>query len=229
MSTTPKPVASRRTPRRERGDGLSRQVTVALRQAIVTGALQPGERLTEDGIAEEHGVSRIPVREAFRALEVEGFVTIEPFSGTFVSRLSDRDAADLLEVRQAIEVLAISRAATRRTEAQIHELDGILGAADAAFATGSTTDLVSLNGRFHLVLAEASGNATIVNLLDQLRHKVEWVYAAELDARARDSWAEHHRIVDSLRAADPLRASALMQAHITNAEAAYHRRAAPGA
>lgn len=209
---------------RVRGDGLSRQVTEDLRHAIVTGGLEPGARLTEDRVAADFGVSRIPVREAFRALEVEGFVTIEPFSGTFVARLDDRDAADLLEVRQAIEVLAVSRAATRRTEAQLQGLDDLIVEARAALGHADHASLVRLNGRFHLILAEASGNATLVNLLRQLQHKIEWVYAAELKARARASWAEHERIVDAVRAADSVHAASLVQAHITNAETAYRRR-----
>lgn len=207
------------------GRGRARQVTEQLRRAIITGVLAPGARLTEDRVAEEYHVSRIPVREAFRALEVEGFVNIEPYSGTFVASMSDQDAQDLLEVRQAIEVLAAGRAAIRRTEAQLSELEGIIDGARAALAAGDHAALVSLNGRFHLVMAQASGNETIEALLLQLQAKIEWVYAREIQARATDSWDEHVRIVDALRAGDPLRASMLVQAHITNAELAYRRRA----
>jgi DNA-binding GntR family transcriptional regulator len=202
-------------------------VTDAVRRAIVTGRYRPGERLTEDQLADEYGVSRVPVREALRSLEGEGFVRLAPYSGTFVAELSEVEAEDLLEVRAAIEVVAARRAAARRTPEQLAELRAIVKTARSSLQAGDYDRLVELNGRFHLVLAQASGNPSIHQLLQQLRAKIEWVYAADVRDRARASWKEHAELLDALEVADEDESARLTEIHIRNARAAYCRRRDP--
>jgi len=190
----------------------------------VTGHFRPGERLTEDRLAELYGVSRVPVREALRTLESEGFVRIAAYSGTFVAELSDVEAEDLLEVRAAIEVLAARRAAERRTAPQLVQMRAVLAKARPALGAGDFDRLVDLNGRFHLLVAQASGNASIHQLLDQLRAKIEWVYAADVRQRAAASWREHEALLAAVDAGDADEAGRLTEDHIRNARAAYRRR-----
>ena len=199
-------------------------VTDAVRRAIVTGRFPPGERLTEDRLAALYGVSRVPVREALRALEGEGFVLIAPYSGTLVAELSDVEAEDLLEVRAAIEVLAARRAAERRTPEQLAQMGAVLATARPALAAGDFDRLVELNGHFHLLVAQASGNGSIHQLLQQLRAKIEWVYAADVRDRAGASWNEHAALVGAFTAGDADEAGRLTEDHIRNARAAYRRR-----
>ncbi|MEA2825932.1 MAG: hypothetical protein QOG43_371 [Actinomycetota bacterium] len=202
-------------------------VTDAVRRAIVTGRYRPGARLTEDRLAVEYGVSRVPVREALRSLEAEGFVRIAPYLGTYVAELSDVEAEDLLEVRAAIEVLAARRAAARRTPEQLAELRRILAIAGPALDGGDYDRLVDLNGRFHLLVAHASGNSSLHQLVGQLRAKIEWVYAADVRDRAPASWLEHARILTALEGADAEEAARLTESHIHHARDAYARRHAP--
>jgi DNA-binding GntR family transcriptional regulator len=198
----------------------------AIRDRVIRGVYPPGHRLTEDELAEQFGVSRIPVREALRLLEGEGFVRVKPYSGTFVAQLTAQDAADLLEIRGVLEPLAASRAAETRTTAHLDGLRQVLLEGDAALAAGDLDLLAELNTRFHELLSEASGNTTLNQIIGTLRHKITWVYSLELPRRAADSWAEHRLIVNALERSDRDSAKALMVAHVRSAEAAYRLRAA---
>lgn len=203
---------------------LPASVTDAIRRGIVTGRYPPGARITEDRLAEEYGVSRVPVREALLALEAEGFVRIAPYAGSFVAELTDDEAEDLLEVRAVVEVLSARRAAERRTASQLEGMRLLLDEADRARRQRDFDELVELNGRFHLLVASASGNRSLLVLVNQLRTKIEWVYAADVRDRALASWREHAELVAAIDARDGDAAARLTDCHIRNARAAYHRR-----
>lgn len=196
----------------------------AIRERVIRGQYPPGHRLTEDDLAEQYGVSRIPVREALRLLEGEGFVRVIPYTGTFVAELTAQDAADLLEIRGVLEPLAAARAAQTRTPQHLDELRSILTEGNAALAQEDLELLAELNTRFHTLLTEASGNVTLNQIIGTLRHKITWVYSVELPRRAADSWAEHRLIIDALERADADSARALMVAHVRSAQAAYRLR-----
>jgi DNA-binding GntR family transcriptional regulator len=201
----------------------------AIRERVIRGVYPPGHRLTEDDLAEQYGVSRIPVREALRLLEGEGFVRVKPYSGTFVAELTAQDAADLLEIRGVLEPLAASRAAEQRSAAHLDALRDILSEGNAALAASPSADLerlAELNTQFHTLLTEASGNVTLNQIIGTLRHKITWVYSVELPRRAADSWAEHRLIINALERSDGDSARALMVAHVRSAQAAYRLRPA---
>jgi DNA-binding GntR family transcriptional regulator len=197
-----------------------------LRKAIISGTFRPGQQLVEDRLAEQYGTSRVPVREALRILEGEGYVLIRPYSGTFVDQLTEKDAEDLLEVRGALEPLAASRAATRRTPEQLVELREIMGLGTAAIEAGRLDLLPDLNARFHGVLIDASGNRSLKLVITQLQSKIDWVYSIGLPRRAADSWAEHRLILNAVEQSAVDSARALMAAHIHSAEEAYRLREA---
>jgi DNA-binding GntR family transcriptional regulator len=200
-------------------------VTDELRRSIVTRKFAPGERLTEEALAAAYGVSRVPIREALRTLEVEGFIRIEPYTGTIVATLSDQEALDLLEVRLAVEELACRRAASRRTERDLEELRGVVLAARDAIAAGDKERILELNSQFHLLLAAASGNSSLRQLIEQLQFKIQWVYSAQIIEQADDSWTEHEQLVDALAARDEDRAAMLIREDIGKAQAAYSHQA----
>jgi DNA-binding GntR family transcriptional regulator len=201
-------------------------LAAAIRDRVIRGFYPPGHRLTEDDLAEQYGVSRIPVREALRLLEGEGFVRVKPYSGTFVAELTAQDAADLLEIRGVLEPLAASRAAETRTDDHLDALRQILADGNAALALEDLEQLAELNTRFHAVLTEASGNTSLNQIIGTLRHKITWVYSVELPRRAADSWAEHRLIINALERSDADSARALMVAHVRSAQAAYSLRPA---
>jgi DNA-binding GntR family transcriptional regulator len=196
-------------------------VCAAVRRRIIVGEYSPGERLTEDALAEEYNVSRIPVREALRVLASEGFVRVRPYYGTFVAELSAGDADDLLEVRAALEPLAARLAAERRTPEQLAELKQIVADGSRATKEDRYEDVAVLNGRFHELLGVASGNTNLRGFIGELRDKIDWVYSVEVRRRARDSWGEHVEIVEAIDRRDAARAERLVYEHIEKATAAY--------
>ena len=101
-------------------------VSEALREAIIDGALKPGERLMEIQLADELGVSRTPIREAIRRLELEGFLIMVPRRGTYVADLSIKDINEVFEIRTALDVLAAGLAAERITEEELEKLERLL-------------------------------------------------------------------------------------------------------
>lgn len=222
------PRAAARAGAGEAGPGPTSHETVcaAIRRRIIVGEYSPGERLTEDALADEYNVSRIPVREALRVLASEGFVRVRPYYGTFVAELSAGDAVDLLEVRAALEPLAARLAAERRTPEQLAELRQIVAEGNTATKERRYDDVAVLNGRFHELLGVASANANLRAFIRELRDKIDWVYFADVRRRARDSWGEHVEIVDAVDRRDGAAAERLVHAHIEKAAAAYQRRGA---
>ncbi len=199
-------------------------VCAAVRHRIIAGDYRPGQRLTEDSLAEEHNVSRVPVREALRVLASEGFVRVQPYQGTFVAELSEGEANDLLEVRAALEPLAARLAAVRRTSDHLTELRQIIVEGARASEGRRFDEVGALNGRFHELLGVASANSSLADFIGQLRDKIDWVYSVEVKRRAQDSWREHVDIVDAVARRDADCAERLVHEHIDKATAAYRRR-----
>ncbi|MFD3698169.1 GntR family transcriptional regulator [Streptomyces sp. NPDC058646] len=197
-------------------------VCTAIRDDIVSGVFEPGSRLTEEVLARRYGVSRVPVREALRTLESEGFVTTRRHAGACVAEPTGQEAADLLELRMLLEPLAAARAARRRTEAHLKVLRGLVRLGQERARRGQGEDLRSLGAWFHETLAQASGSPGLIALLTQMRHKIAWMYVVGTPERPVESWAEHGAIVDAVARGDAERARALTAVHADRA-AAVHR------
>lgn len=192
-----------------------------LRQRILDGRLTQGERLFEDQLATDLDVSRNPVREALQALAAEGFVDLEPRRGARVATISTARAADLFEVREALEGLVARLAAQRKTPEQLAELQRIVAAGKASISSADLAALPDLNARFHGALGEAAHNALLADTLDRISHLVQWVYAKRISQRSVRSWDEHQRIVDAIAESDAQRAFIEACAHIAHARIAY--------
>jgi DNA-binding GntR family transcriptional regulator len=205
-------------------------VCTAIRDDIVSGTFAPGSRLTEELLARRYGVSRVPVREALRVLESEGFVTTRRHAGACVAQPSEREVADLLDIRALLEPLGAARAAQRRTEGHLKVLRGLVRLGQERAHRGHLGELRSLGDWFHETLAQASGSPSLAGLLVQLRRKVAWVHAVDPacqlappahgragrpdpSARAVESWAEHGALVDAVARGDADRARLLATAH----------------
>lgn len=199
-------------------------VCTAIREDIVSGVFERGSRLTEEVLARRYGVSRVPVREALRTLESEGFVVTRRHAGACVAEPTEQEAADLLEVRMLLEPLGAARAAHRRSDAHLKVLRGLVRLGQERARRGEGEDLRSLGAWFHETLAQASGSPGLIALLTQLRHKTTWMYAIESPARPADSWAEHGAIVDAVARGDAERARALTTQHAERAAGAYRLR-----
>ncbi|MCX5303237.1 MULTISPECIES: GntR family transcriptional regulator [Streptomyces] len=202
-------------------------VCTAIRDDIVSGVFEPGGRLTEEVLARRYGVSRVPVREALRTLESEGFVTTRRHAGACVAEPTEQEAADLLELRMLLEPLAAARAARRRTDAHLKVLRGLVRLGQERARRGQGEDLRSLGGWFHETLAQSSGSPGLIALLTQLRHKIAWMYVVEAPVRPAESWAEHGAIVDAVARGDAERARALTALHTDRAVGAHRLRLRP--
>ncbi|MFE3518734.1 GntR family transcriptional regulator [Streptomyces sp. NPDC059166] len=199
-------------------------VCTAIRDDIVSGVYERGSRLTEEVLARRYGVSRVPVREALRTLESEGFVVTRRHAGACVAEPTEQEAADLLEIRMLLEPLGAARAAQRRSDAHLKVLRGLVRLGQERVRRGEGEDLRSLGSWFHETLAQASGSPALIALLTQLRHKIAWMYAVEQPVRPADSWAEHGALVDAVARRDSERARAIATQHAERATAAHRLR-----
>jgi DNA-binding GntR family transcriptional regulator len=192
-----------------------------IRRRIVTGVLPQGERIREEEIAAELGVSRNPVREALQTLTHEGFVEIEPRRGARVMVLSDERAAHLFEVREVLEGLVARLAAERRTAAQLAAIERVTQAGLDALPSGALTELPALNTEYHARLVEAAGNPLLAEMLTDLTNVIQWMYMRRLLERGQWSWGEHAAIAAAIADRDGERAAELARDHIRNARDAY--------
>nr|WP_273482737.1 GntR family transcriptional regulator [Kribbella italica] len=191
-----------------------------LRRRIVDGDYAQGERLTENRLADDFGVSRNPVREALRVVESEGFVEILPRRGAVVATLDETAIRDLFAVRKQLETLAAGLAAERATEEDVARLRALLAEANAATDAEDFARVAELNSELHVAVIDISGNRWLASLSSAMYHHVHWVFRVGAAQRAPHSWEEHIRLVDAIAAGDADAAVAAASAHIDAAAAA---------
>jgi DNA-binding GntR family transcriptional regulator len=192
----------------------------SLREAIINGILEPGERLMEIQLAEEMGVSRTPVREAIRKLELEGFVVMIPRKGAYVAGISMKDIADVFEIRAALESLAAGLAAERITEEELEQLERTLVRNSEVTEINNLDALVDIDTDFHDVLYKASRNERLVQIISNLREQIQRFRKASLShpGRMKDALGEHKKMVEAISERNVELAQNLAREHIENAE-----------
>ncbi|MBB3007590.1 GntR family transcriptional regulator [Cupriavidus alkaliphilus] len=218
MSLTPPPAA----PAEPLSLGASHSplfalVTDKLREGILNGKYAPGERLVENKLSAELGVSRIPVREALRALASEGLVLIEPRRGATVASLSPVIAREMVEVRATLEGLNAKLAAQRRDPALVAELETVLRQGMEAAAQGRADELLALNTRFHEVLGTIAANSVLQEMMRSLRERTAVLFGPANVVRARQNWDEHAQILQAVIAGDADLAALLAARHVYSA------------
>lgn len=193
----------------------------SLVDAIRHGKLKPGERLVEVELAQKFGVSRTPIREALRQLEVEGLVVHLPRLGAVVRSLDYAEVMELYEMRAVLEGTAARLAARAASEVEIVELNALNN--EMANAGEDTTAVYSLNREFHLTLLDAAKNRFLTKAMASLQKTLLILGPSTLAERERadEAVAEHEALLDALRRRDGAAAENIMRAHI---EAAHRRR-----
>jgi DNA-binding GntR family transcriptional regulator len=169
-----------------------------IRSMITTGQLSPGERLYEENLAEQLGVSRNPVREAIRALEATGLVEVLPRRGAYVSKLDYEQAMQLMELRSVIEAYAAELAAKRRTDEHIARLREIINTGRDAWQRNDLVKAAEAHRDFYIGIEEASGNQYLKTVVGPLRHQTELVFSLLADVRGVLGWAEHEKILEAI-------------------------------
>lgn len=184
-----------------------------IRNEIIDGVRQPGSRLVERDLAEELGMSRLPIRDALRVLVSEGLVTPRPRSWATVREFSATDITDLLEVRAALETMAFSLAAQRHTEAGLAQLREVL---DEELAAAAAQDFVAARragAKFHEVVIALAGNELLLEVQGSLASRMRWLLAQhdELDLMAH----EHELLFDAIAGRDLAQIEGLVQRHLS--------------
>ena len=195
-------------------------VSETLRQAIVEGVLQPGERLMEIQMAEELGVSRTPVREAIRKLEQEGFVVMVPRRGTYVADLSLKDINEVFEIRTALDVLAAGLAAERITDEELEESERLLVHIGEYIEMQDMDKIIDADSQFHDLLYKASRNDRLVGIINNLREQLTRFRSISISypGRLQNTWEEHRRLLEAIAQRDAEQAMQIAREHMENAE-----------
>ncbi|MBC9784175.1 GntR family transcriptional regulator [Heliobacterium chlorum] len=191
-----------------------------LREAIISGILKPGERLMEIQLAEEMGVSRTPVREAIRKLELEGFVVMVPRKGAYVAGISVKDITDVFELRASLEALAAGLAAQRITEEETEQMERLLVKTASYFDEEKIDELVEVDIDFHDMVYRASRNQRLVQIIGNLREQLRRFRTTSLShpGRIKEAWEEHSKMVEAIADRNVALAQTLAWEHIENAE-----------
>jgi DNA-binding GntR family transcriptional regulator len=200
---------------------LARIATDRIRGQILSGKLKPGERLVEDRLSIELGVSRVPVREALLGLSREGLVRLEPRRGASVAEVTPQIVDELVEVRALLEGLNARLAARRHDPEIVSLLRDTLERGNAAAKDGSQEELSRLTAEFHERLTEASRNSVLADTMRSLRERTSLAFALNGRRRARDDWQEHSGILAAVIAGDEELAALLATRHVQNAAAAF--------
>ena len=189
-----------------------------LREAILKGELKPGERLMELQLASKLGVSRTPIREAIRMLELEGLAVTIPRKGAEVAKMTVKDMEDVLEVRESLDELAAKIACNKITEEQLQTLSKVKDAFEESTKTTDIKQIAMYDEKFHDVIYESTGNVRLVNLLNNLReqiyrYRVEYLKNVEVYPRLIE---EHETILKALQDRNQELVVEAMRDHVEN-------------
>lgn len=198
------------------------QVYSALRDAIIQGRLKAGERIVEDRVCSELGVSRSPLREALRRLEGDGLVAIVPRQGAVVAELTDQDGMELFAVREVLEGLAAKLAAKHITAGELAQLESLCNRMEQSIQARQMSTVVELHSQLHELITEASRNRWIREFVTSVRTHIRRIYRSSIEnpERAQRSLAEHRLILEALRQGDSRRAERLAREHVQHARKA---------
>ncbi|MFI5805504.1 GntR family transcriptional regulator [Streptomyces sp. NPDC051561] len=196
----------------------SDRITRHLRDEIVDGVRAPGSKLVERELAAELGVSRLPIRDALKALVTEGLVTPRPRTWAVVREFSPTDIADLDEVRSALDTLTFRLAAQRRTRAGLEELRAALDAELEAARRGDAVMARRAAADFHETVTTLAANELLCELERGLRSRLRWLLVRHDDLM--DVAKEHEGLYDAIAARDVPRVEALVLKHLETGRSA---------
>ncbi len=194
---------------------IAEQVAAALRQEIATGRLAAGTKLRQVELAQRFGVSTTPVREAFALLQRDGLVQIDPHRGVTVFQPTAQDLVEHYEIRMALEMLAVEKAAACFQAVDAPPLVALL---EEMRATSDAALYVARNQQFHLRLYRLAGRSRLITMIAELRYAsnayLQLYAAADVPRDALRLDAEHHEILAACQARDPARAAHAVRCHL---------------
>lgn len=191
-----------------------------LRQAILRGEMEPGERLMEIQLSQKLGVSRTPIREAIRKLELEGLVIMIPRKGAEVAHITEKDMRDVLEVRSTLEELAVTLACKSVTPDKIEALKAANKVFESAIISKDVVNIVDADVSFHDIIYAMTDNQRLIQIINNLREQM-YRYRLEYvkDARTHSILiSEHNDIIQKLQDKNVEDAKTVVRQHINNQE-----------
>ncbi len=203
----------------ESSKSLHGKVFEQLENDILSGKYKSGDCLNEIKLTEEMGVSRTPIREAFRQLELEGLIAYTPNRGVVVRGLSVEDIRDIYQIRLMIEGMTARRAAENITDEQISELGQIIELEEFYTNKADALQISKLDTQFHEMIYRASGSRLLTKTLKEFHHYIKNTRNISLSniERAKKTYAEHKVIFEAIRDRDRELSEILMEQHVRNA------------
>lgn len=197
----------------------------ALRSAIMTGELPPGQRLVIDDIARRLEVSAIPIREALQSLQAEGLVVSAPHVGATVATVSQDEIHEVFAIMEGLETVAVREAARRLTPEQGEQVAALVSEMDALVQAREYERWAALNGKLHRSIGDVAAMPLLVEMTDRVLSRWERLrrhyFQGVLVPRVEQAQREHRELLQALLARDPDQAERLVRAHNRNARTAY--------
>jgi DNA-binding GntR family transcriptional regulator len=191
-----------------------------LREAILKGELKPGERLMELQLAAKLGVSRTPIREAIRMLELEGLAVTTPRKGAEVARMTEKDMEDVLQIRKVLDELAVQLACDKINASHLKAMESAIRTFEEASKARNVKQVAQADEAFHDAIYQAADNAKLMTLLNNLREQI-YRYRVEYlkDENVYQTLLSEHKIIyESLKDGDKDRVTRITSQHIVNQE-----------
>lgn len=200
---------------------LRERIVDFIKDSVVSGRLKPGERVPEQEIAENLGISRTPIREAFRQLESEGFITVTPRKGAVVSPITDKDVSEFYTIKSLLEGFAAKTACHKLTQKDIKKLESLNTQMDRCAEKSDVKGFFKLDNQFHDIFLKACGNEKLCAMVYQLVQQFERfrITALSVPGRMHDSVRQHTEIIDAFRDSNVALVESLVMA---NAEKSGH-------
>ena len=197
----------------ERHQTLREKILEMIRDAILKGTMKPGERVSEPELAERFGISRTPIREAFRQLESEGYLEVIPRKGAVVASLSERDIEEFYAIKILLEGFAAKMAAEKLTVKDIDRLESINERLKKLAADGDVKSFFRVHNEFHDLFIKASGNDKLYEMINQLVMRFKRLRLASLSqpGRMEISVEEHCNMIEAFKSHDGERADSLVR------------------
>jgi DNA-binding GntR family transcriptional regulator len=191
---------------------LREKIVETIRNAIVNGQLASGTRVAEPDLADKFGISRTPIREAFRQLESEGFITVIPRKGAIVASLSPKDVADFYDLKAVLEGYAARSAAKKLTQKDIERMESVNRQMEAATAKKDVRKVLSLHNEFHDIFVRSCGNEKLHSIVQHLVMQFQrFRLIMAMPGRVEGIIQQHREIIDAFRKQDSALAESLVQ------------------
>ncbi len=193
---------------------LREKIVDAVRDDIIKGRLKAGQKISEAEIANRYGISRTPVREAFRQLATEGFLQLMPRRGVMVACLSEKDVIEFYELKSLLEGYAARIAVGRIQEKDIQRMEMLNDQMAKLHQRGELKKIAKIHNEFHNILLEASGNEQLQNTVSQLCNRFQrFTILLALAGKNMEAVTQHQEIIDALKKRDANQAEALVRAN----------------